>query len=71
MREAFFQCGKAVIRARLWENDPRGLADSLTLGSNFYAQITAQMAEKMAANLGSELGSLETIVEHHYRNGLF
>lgn len=60
-----------MIRARLWENDPRGLADSLTLGSIFYAQITAQMAEKMAANLGSELGSLETIVEHHYRNGLF
>ncbi|MEW1750120.1 MSMEG_1061 family FMN-dependent PPOX-type flavoprotein [Streptomyces angustmyceticus] len=71
VREAFFQCGKAVIRARLWENDPRGLADSLTLGSNFYAQVTAQMAEKMAANLGSELSSLETIAEHHYRNGLF
>lgn len=71
VREAFFQCGKAVIRAGLWADDPRGLAASLTLGSTFYAQVTAQMAEKMAANLGSGAGSLDAIVEHHYRTGLF
>ncbi|MFB7630810.1 MSMEG_1061 family FMN-dependent PPOX-type flavoprotein [Streptomyces sp. NPDC056149] len=71
VREAFFQCGKAVIRAGLWEDDRRGLADALTLGNNFYAQITAQMAEKMAANLGSELGSLGAIAEDHYRNDLY
>lgn len=71
VREAFFQCGKAVIRARLWEDDPRDLAGALNLGSSFYAQVTAQMAEKMAANLGSGLGSLDTIVEHHYQNDLY
>ncbi len=71
VREAFFQCGKAVIRARLWEDDPRGLANSLTPTSDFYAQVTAQMAEKMAAKLGEGLGSLGTIVQHHYDTGLF
>ncbi|MFE6685680.1 MSMEG_1061 family FMN-dependent PPOX-type flavoprotein [Streptomyces sp. NPDC057743] len=71
VREAFFQCGKAVIRAGLWADDRRGLADALTLGTNFYAQVTAQMAEKMAANLGSGLGSLGAIIEDHYRNDLY
>lgn len=60
-----------MIRARLWENDPRGLADSLTLGSTFYAQVTAQMAEKLAAKFGSEAGALDAVAEDHYRNGLF
>ncbi|MET9296639.1 MSMEG_1061 family FMN-dependent PPOX-type flavoprotein [Streptomyces sp. NPDC003077] len=71
VREAFFQCGKAVIRAGLWTDTPRGLADALTLGGNFYAQVTAQMAQKMAATLGSGLGSLGAIVEDHYQNDLF
>ncbi|KOG89211.1 hypothetical protein ADK38_15555 [Streptomyces varsoviensis] len=71
VREAFFQCGKAVIRARLWEDDPRGLSGSLTLNRDFYAHVTAQMAEKMAANLGEGLGSLGTIVQHHYDTELF
>ncbi|MFI7103773.1 MSMEG_1061 family FMN-dependent PPOX-type flavoprotein [Streptomyces sp. NPDC050161] len=71
VREAFFQCGKAVIRAGLWSDDPRNLADSLTIGTNFYNQVTAQMAEKMATHLGTGLGALGTIVEEHYREGLF
>ncbi|MEU8971156.1 MSMEG_1061 family FMN-dependent PPOX-type flavoprotein [Streptomyces monashensis] len=71
VREVFSQCGKAVVRSRLWDGDQRGLADAVLLGGNFYTMHVAENAAKMTENLGDRLGSLITIAEDEYRNGLF
>ncbi|MBC3992727.1 pyridoxamine 5'-phosphate oxidase family protein [Streptomyces sp. AC563] len=71
VREVFGQCGKAVIRARLWDGDARDLADALTLGSSFSALTVAENAGKMARTLGDQVGSLDATLEHHYENDLY
>ncbi len=49
VREVFGQCGKAVIRAKLWDGDARHLADALTFGSSFSAMTVAENAGKWPA----------------------
>ena len=71
VREVFAQCGKAVIRARLWEADERGLADALTLGGDFYTMTVAENAGKMADALGDQLGGITAMAEENYRNELY
>ncbi|MER7049106.1 MSMEG_1061 family FMN-dependent PPOX-type flavoprotein [Streptomyces jumonjinensis] len=71
VREVFSQCGKAVIRSRLWEGDPRHLAEAVLLGGGFYTMHIAENAAKMADSLGDQLGELTTIAENQYRNNLY
>ncbi|MFJ6698260.1 MSMEG_1061 family FMN-dependent PPOX-type flavoprotein [Streptomyces sp. NPDC091272] len=71
VREVFSQCGKAVIRARLWEGDPRRLAEVVLMGGDFYTMHVAEHAAKMADNLGDQLGQLSAIAEIQYRDNLY
>ncbi|MFJ2742954.1 MSMEG_1061 family FMN-dependent PPOX-type flavoprotein [Streptomyces sp. NPDC087440] len=71
VREVFSQCGKAVIRARLWEGDPRRLAEAVLLGGDFYTMHVAEHAAKMADSLGDRLAELPAIAESQYRNHLY
>lgn len=71
VREVFGQCGKAVIRAKLWEGDARQLADALTLGSSFSALTVAENAGKLARALGDQVSGLDATLEEHYRHGLY
>jgi hypothetical protein len=70
VEEAFTQCGKALIRAHLWEGDDRGLTEALTLGGGFYNLMIAQEAAKMADALGGSVGSIREIAEADYRTNL-
>jgi len=71
VREAFTQCGKAVIRSQLWEGDSRLLADAVTMGADFYTLALAQDAGSMANDLGDQLGDLNEMIQDDYRDGLF
>ncbi|GAA5162141.1 MSMEG_1061 family FMN-dependent PPOX-type flavoprotein [Amycolatopsis dongchuanensis] len=71
VREVFSQCGKAVIRAKLWEGDERGLADAVTLGGDVSALMLAENAAKMADSLGEHVTQLSAMLEHSYRTELF
>ncbi|GAA2591685.1 MSMEG_1061 family FMN-dependent PPOX-type flavoprotein [Streptomyces tubercidicus] len=71
VREVFSQCGKAVIRSRLWEGDPRQLAEAVLLGGDFYTMHVAENAAKMADSLGDQLGELTTLAENQYRHHLY
>ncbi|MFD3583085.1 MSMEG_1061 family FMN-dependent PPOX-type flavoprotein [Streptomyces sp. NPDC058683] len=71
VREVFSQCGKAVVRSKLWEGDPRHLADAVLLGGDFYTMHVAENAAKMADNLGDQLGQLTAIAEQQYRHNLY
>jgi hypothetical protein len=71
IREVFGQCGKAVIRAKLWEGDSRGLADAVTLGGDFYTLSITESAAKMAEKLGDLAGSLHAVIDDHYENELY
>ncbi|MER8186052.1 MSMEG_1061 family FMN-dependent PPOX-type flavoprotein [Kitasatospora sp. NPDC094015] len=71
VQEVFAQCGKALIRSRLWEGDPRGLAETVLLGGDFYTMSVAENAAKMADALGDQLDELTAIAEHHYRTTLY
>ncbi|MGV9802070.1 hypothetical protein ACWDTP_28895 [Mycobacterium sp. NPDC003449] len=46
IREVFGQCGKAVIRAKLWESDSRGLAEAATVGGDFYTLTITESAAR-------------------------
>ncbi|WP_033290749.1 MSMEG_1061 family FMN-dependent PPOX-type flavoprotein [Amycolatopsis jejuensis] len=72
VREVFGQCGKAVIRAKLWEGDTRGLANAVTLGGDFYTLTIAEHAQKMNDSLGELVGGgLHEAIDENYRNELF
>jgi len=71
IREVFGQCGKAVIRAKLWEGDQRGLAEAVTLGGDFYTLTIAENAAKMADKLGQLAGGIHDLVDDSYANELF
>ncbi|MFE6779361.1 MSMEG_1061 family FMN-dependent PPOX-type flavoprotein [Streptomyces sp. NPDC057702] len=71
VREVFGQCGKAVVRARLWEGDARHLADALTLGGSFAGLTVAENAGKLARSLGAQVSTLEATLEDHYTHGLY
>ncbi|WP_116201589.1 MSMEG_1061 family FMN-dependent PPOX-type flavoprotein [Amycolatopsis circi] len=72
VREVFGQCGKAVIRAKLWETDTRGLAEAATLGGDFYTLSIAEQAQKMNNSLGDLVsGALYDVIDDKYRNELF
>ncbi|MGW3012865.1 MSMEG_1061 family FMN-dependent PPOX-type flavoprotein [Streptomyces sp. NPDC001219] len=71
VREVFAQCGKAVIRSKLWEGDQRHLADAVLLGGDFFTMHVAENAAKMADNLGDQLGDLTAIAEHQYQHNLY
>ncbi|MYW96332.1 hypothetical protein G3I59_38415 [Amycolatopsis rubida] len=72
VREVFGQCGKAVIRAKLWEGDTRGLAEAATLGGDFYTLSIAEQAQKINNSLGDLVnGGLYDVVDENYRTELF
>lgn len=71
VREVFSQCGKAVIRAKLWEGDQRSLADAVLLGGEFGTLAVTEQAGKMNAALGDQLDGLGGLLEHEYRHGLY
>ena len=71
VREVFSQCGKAVVRAKLWEGDERGLAEAVTLGGDLASLMVAESAGKMASTLGSHLGQIGEMLEHSYRHELY
>ncbi|WP_406635938.1 MSMEG_1061 family FMN-dependent PPOX-type flavoprotein [Amycolatopsis sp. WGS_07] len=72
VREVFGQCGKAVIRAKLWEGDTRGLAEAVTLGGDFYTLSIAEQAQKINNSLGDLVnGALYDMVDDKYQNDLF
>ncbi|GLY69087.1 MSMEG_1061 family FMN-dependent PPOX-type flavoprotein [Amycolatopsis taiwanensis] len=72
IREVFGQCGKAIIRSKLWEGDKRGLADAVLLGGDYYTMTIAENAKKMAENLGDLVsGGLHTIIDDHYKHTLY
>ncbi|MEV6766162.1 hypothetical protein AB0N16_37145 [Streptomyces sp. NPDC051105] len=67
----FSQCGKAVIRSKLWDGDPRHLADAVLPGGDFFTMHVAENAAKTAGNLGDQLGQLTAITEQQYRHNLY
>lgn len=71
VREVFAQCGKAVIRGKLWDGNDRGLAEALTMGGDFYTLSIAEGAAKMNAALGGMADALHDIVDEQYTNNLF
>jgi PPOX class probable FMN-dependent enzyme len=71
VREVFGQCGKAVIRSKLWDGDQRGLADAVLLGGDFYTMNIAENAVKMADAFGSEVERIKEIAEDNYQHGLY
>ncbi|MFB9929324.1 MSMEG_1061 family FMN-dependent PPOX-type flavoprotein [Amycolatopsis halotolerans] len=72
VREVFGQCGKAIIRAKLWEGDTRGLAEAATLGGDFYTLSIAEQAQKMNNSLGDLVsGALYDVIDEKYQNDLF
>ncbi|MET9261331.1 MSMEG_1061 family FMN-dependent PPOX-type flavoprotein [Amycolatopsis sp. NPDC004079] len=72
VREVFGQCGKAIIRAKLWEGDTRGLAEATTLGGDFYTLSIAEQAQKMNNSLGDLVsGALYDVIDDKYQNDLF
>ncbi|MFE3174320.1 MSMEG_1061 family FMN-dependent PPOX-type flavoprotein [Amycolatopsis sp. NPDC059090] len=72
VREVFGQCGKAIIRAKLWEGDTRGLAEAATLGGDFYTLSIAEQAQKMNNSLGDLVsGTLYDVIDDKYQNELF
>ncbi|WP_031464230.1 MSMEG_1061 family FMN-dependent PPOX-type flavoprotein [Sciscionella sediminilitoris] len=71
IREVFSQCGKAVIRAKLWQGDDRGLGEAVTNGSSFATMATAQDAGKFNRSLGNQAGGLGAVLEEHYEHGLY
>lgn len=71
VKEVFGQCGKAVIRAQLWDGDQRNLADAVLLGGSYYTMQTAQSAAKMAGLLTGEFADLGAVAEEHYRDTLY
>ena len=71
IREVFSQCGKAVIRSKLWEGDQRGLADAVTAGGRISNLLVAERAKKFNEGLGDMVGKFGTLLEEGYRNGLY
>lgn len=71
IREVFGQCGKAVIRARLWEGDSRGLAEAVTLGGDFYTLTIAESAARMTEKLGGLADGIHDLIDDQYKNGLY
>ena len=72
IREVFGQCGKAVIRSKLWEGDRRGLAEAVLLGGDYYTMTIAENAKKMKENLGELIGGgLHAVIDDHYRHTLY
>lgn len=72
IREVFGQCGKAVIRSKLWEGDQRGLADAVLLGGDYYTMTIAENAKKMAENLGDLVsGGLHKAIDDEYKHSLY
>ncbi len=71
VREVFGQCGKAVIRAKLWEGDSRGLAEAATAGGDFYTLTIAESAAKMADTLGDLADGLHSVIDDAYENDLY
>lgn len=70
VREVFSQCGKAVVRSKLWEGDQRGLAEAVTLGGETATMMVAESA-KMAESLGDHVGELGARLEHAYQHDLY
>ncbi|MER5515836.1 hypothetical protein [Streptomyces sp. NPDC002763] len=60
-----------MVRSKLWEGDPRHLADAVLLGGDFFTMHVAENAAKMADNLGDQLGQLTAIAEQQYRDNLY
>ncbi len=71
VREVYSQCGKAVIRGRLWDGDQRHLAEACAAGGDIGNLMVAESAGKMAAALGSHLTQLGSMLEHDYQHGLY
>ncbi|GAB3569214.1 pyridoxamine 5'-phosphate oxidase family protein [Amycolatopsis endophytica] len=72
IREVFGQCGKAVIRSKLWEGDQRGLAEAVLLGGDYYTMTIAENARKMTDNLGDLVGGgLHAVIDDHYKHTLY
>jgi PPOX class probable FMN-dependent enzyme len=71
VREVFTQCGKAVIRAGLWERDERRLGEAFTFGGTCHSLAVAEQAGKAAATLGDHVRLLSTMVERSYKDDLF
>ncbi|MDJ1135669.1 MSMEG_1061 family FMN-dependent PPOX-type flavoprotein [Streptomyces iconiensis] len=71
VREVYSQCGKAVIRSKLWDGDQRGLAEAVMLGGDFGSLAVSEQASKMTAALGDQLSGLGDLLEHDYRHGLY
>lgn len=69
VQEVFYQCGKALIRSRMWNPDP-GLAEALLGGANFYSAIGAEMGE-MATTMGIDVSGLIDITNEHYETTLY
>lgn len=71
VREVFGQCGKAVIRAKLWDGGHRGLADAVTLGGDFGTMVVAEHPVKTSSCLGDQVGNLQGLLEDAYRDHLY
>lgn len=71
VREVYSQCGKAVIRGKLWDGDQRHLAEACAAGGDIGNLMVAEQAGKMAAALGSHLTQLGSMLEHDYQHGLY
>ncbi|MFD4255398.1 MSMEG_1061 family FMN-dependent PPOX-type flavoprotein [Amycolatopsis thermoflava] len=72
IREVFGQCGKAIIRSKLWEGDQRGLAEAVLLGGDYYTMTIAENARKMNDNLGELVGGgLHAVIDDHYKHTLY
>jgi PPOX class probable FMN-dependent enzyme len=71
VREVYSQCGKAVIRAKLWEGDQRDLAEAVTVGGGIGDLMVAANAGKYADVLGDKVTWLGSALEEGYRNGLY
>lgn len=71
VREVFSQCGKAVIRAKLWDGDSRGLADAVTAGGEVSRLMISESARMAADTLGEHITRLGDMLEHDYVHGLY
>ncbi|NLU70592.1 MSMEG_1061 family FMN-dependent PPOX-type flavoprotein [Streptomyces sp. HNM0574] len=71
VREVFGQCGKAVIRAALWNTETHDLARAALADGDFYTLTIAENAARMADALGPLADNLHETVDDHYRHGLY
>ena len=69
VREAYFQCGKALIRSHMWDPD-LALAEALLTGGDYYQLAIADMGPKLDA-VGLTPEALADLAAHEYRTGLF